>query len=223
MNSCKRTQKLLPAYYYKELPGEETRLVKEHLASCGTCALRFEEMEPMLNLVKKQLKQPPEDLLDTYMSELNEKLEQRIAKRSTLLSFIDGVRFFLSENRVRTGVASAAIIVVIFSLFFFQDSNKIGFGLLQSPEKLTNELVLMELVGEGEDIISDTEEVILTEMELLAEAEISAASTPEETEIKNINDELKLLESLGENEELWIEGWEDTLIDELLDIDANLS
>lgn len=221
MNNCKRIQKLLPAYYYNELGREDACLVKEHLESCDRCAPQFEKMESMLDLVSKtQLKHPPNNLLDAYMSELNEKMERRVAGRSQSFSFIDAVRHFLLQSRVRTGVAAATVIVILFGLFFFHDSNKIGFGLLQSPQKLTDELALMELVGEEEDIISDTEEVLLTEMILLAE--LTTTSTPEETEIEDIEDELELLESLGEDEELWIEGEEDVL-DELLDLDELVS
>ncbi|MBW2646115.1 MAG: zf-HC2 domain-containing protein [Deltaproteobacteria bacterium] len=204
MKDCKKIQKLLPAYYYKELGGEDTRFVKDHLAACKTCTLRFENMEGILDLVgKKELKRPPAEALDTYMSELNEKIVRRIAEQSTPFSFIDAARTFLLGSRVRTGVASAAVIVILFGLFFFHDSNKIGFGPLRSPAMLTNELTLMELLNE-EDIVSDTDEFILAEMELLEDAEITPASTSEETEIENIEDELKLLESLDEDVELWI-------------------
>ncbi len=217
MKDCKKIQKLLPAYYYNELCEEDAGLVKEHLASCNTCAFRFEKIESMLDLVgKRQLKHPPDDLLDTYVYELNEKIEQRSAGRSTLFSFIDAVRLFLLQSKVRIGVASAAVIVILFSLFFFHDSKKIGSGLLQSPAMLTNELTLMELLDEGEDIISDTDELILAEVELLEDADITPASTLEETGVENIEDELKLLESLDEDVELWIEDEEDVFIDELL-------
>ncbi len=217
MKDCKKIQKLLPAYYYKELGREDGRLVEDHLATCNKCALRFEKIESMLDLVgKRQLNPPPDDLLDTYMSELNEKIERRITEQSTPFSFIDAARIFLLGSRVRTGVASAAVIVILAGLFFFHDSNKIGSGLLQSPAMLTNELTLMALLDEGGDVISDTDELILAEMELLEDAETTPASTLEETEIENIEDELKLLESLGEDVELWIEDEEDVFIDELL-------
>lgn len=217
MKDCKKIQKLLPAYYYKELGREDARLVKEHLASCKTCVLRFENMEGILDLVgKKELKRSPAEALDTYMSELNEKIGRRITEQSTPFSFIDAARIFLLGSRVRMGVASATVIVILVGLFFFHDFNKIGSGLLQSPAMLTNELTLMALLDEGGDVISDTDELILAEMELLEDAETTPASTLEETEIENIEDELKLLESLGEDVELWIEDEEDIFIDELL-------
>ena len=88
--------------------------------------------------------------------------------------------------------------------------------MLRSPEQLTNELVLMELLDEGEDVISDTDEFLVAEMELLIDTEPAPASTLEETGAENIEDELKLLESLDEDVELLIENEEDVLIDEFL-------
>ncbi|MFH1672632.1 MAG: zf-HC2 domain-containing protein [Pseudomonadota bacterium] len=215
MKDCKKIQKLLPAYYYKELGGEDTRFVKDHLAACKTCTLRFENMEGILDLVgKKELKRPPAEALDTYMSELNEKIERRIAEQSTPFSFIDAARIFLLGSRVRIGVASAAVVAIVFSLLFLRNSYNIGLNMLRSPEQLTNELVLMELLDE--DVISDTDEFLVAEMELLIDTEPAPASTLEKTEAENIEDELKLLESLDEDVELLIENEEDVLIDELL-------
>jgi hypothetical protein len=217
MKNCKKIQKLLPAYYYKELGEEDTRFVKDHLAACKTCALRFENMEGILDLVgKKELKRPPAEALDTYMSELNEKIERRITGQSTPFSFIDAARIFLLGSRVRIGVASAAVVAIVFSFLFLRNSYNIGLNMLRSPEQLTNELVLMELLDEGEDVISDTDEFLVAEMELLIDTEPAPASTLEETEAENIEDELKLLESLDEDVELLIENEEDVLIDELL-------
>lgn len=214
MNNCKKIQKLLPAYHYKELSGEKTGAVKEHLASCDMCARRYEKMVSMLDMVgKKQPRDPPDDLLDTYISELNKKIDREITGRSAVWSFTDGLRLFLLGSRMRIGMASVALVVIVFSLFLLHDPYKIG--LSESSDKLAQEVALMEFIGEEEDSINDTEEAIFTEITLLAE--LDTTSTQEETETEDIEDELELLESLDEDEELWRNDLEeDVLIDELL-------
>lgn len=213
MKDCKKIQKLLPAYYYKELGGEDTRFVKDHLAACRTCALRFENMEGILDLVAtKELKRPPAEVLDTYLSELNEKIEWRITGQSTLFSLVATARIFLFGSRVRIGVAFAAVVAIVFSLLVLRNS----YNIWRSPEQLTNELVLMELLNEGEDVISDSDELILAEMEFLSDSETEPFPIVEENEDESIEDELQFLESLDEDWELLIENGEELLFEELL-------
>lgn len=87
MSNCHRMKSLLSAYIDREMTGEEAYLMREHISLCESCALEYEELRRVKQILAELPEvEPSDDFLDNTKTAVfaNEK-QKSISKRGLLI------------------------------------------------------------------------------------------------------------------------------------------
>lgn len=200
MNRCNFKEEEIIAYCYDELDASRRAQFKEHIVNCKSCIVKAEAFSKTINLVKQQkLKNIPQDILDTYLQDVKERLgiEEEISftqvplLREKVSSWVENLRFAFYPRFVPV-FAIACIVVFVFVMM--------QKGATDQVSLINQDIALLDSLGE------DVEEILLgsDEEKLAAAIEemdmIMLAQAEEEVELDEILREMELFYELGEED-----------------------
>lgn len=133
MRTCRAIKRKLVELYYKDLPLEEERDLKCHLAQCPRCQRAFERLERSLKLVNRIKDEPPQEFWEGYLPSLWEKIRRRERRKPKIA---------LSLNWGLAKVALSILLVIGVGTVLLQR------GAIFERTDLVEELLLMEELDE---------------------------------------------------------------------------
>ena len=118
--SCDSIAKLIPLYFYGELPPEEEDRVEAHLFECADCARAAERQRSLATALDQRRMEPPVDLLRECRFDLRAAIEggaPRLAKaeKSPWTLFLEAIGFTMNGVvRFRQPAGAVALLLVGF-------------------------------------------------------------------------------------------------------------
>ncbi|MFQ5638556.1 MAG: HEAT repeat domain-containing protein [bacterium] len=112
MKKSEHIEKLIPLYFYDELPDEAKNRFERHVSICDACHVRVEEFKDLQTLLEQKVSfEPTESLLEESRLKLRGRLqEQRAAIREP---WWERVSDFFLLNRLTVEFTGAAALVLL--------------------------------------------------------------------------------------------------------------
>jgi hypothetical protein len=132
--SCEWVAKLIPLYFYGELPPEEEERLKEHLHECGACGREIERQRQLAAALDRRRVEAPPALLEECRADLMAAVEggaplgvRRPAARGPWTLFLEALTgAFAGVSRFRRPVGVVALVALGFFAARFTASNPGG-------------------------------------------------------------------------------------------------
>jgi hypothetical protein len=112
MKDCKNYERLFEKALYDELTHTEEKIFMEHINSCSSCRLKFQELKETLTELKKyQRPEPDEDFMNSFWRTLQPKLA--VNGNTQKNPWAKLIYFFRSDFRWKYQLAGGIAILVI--------------------------------------------------------------------------------------------------------------
>lgn len=188
--SCQKIQKLLVDSLDESLNTEEVSWVRGHLDRCAFCSQKLRELKRLRELMSKTKWVPKEPFFETFRKELFEKIRRsRPSKEWVVIPF---------PQRRWKPLFVLVTLALILSLAFPVASKR--YQAFVMTEEVTELALMQEL--EGEVSLLELEDPEFLAEEIVMTDELLSLAQAETTEQVPLEEEIELLETLGEGEEL---------------------
>jgi hypothetical protein len=112
MKECRNYERLFEKALYNELTRTEENIFMEHLNSCSSCRMKFQELkETLIELKKYRRPEPDENFMNNFWRTLQPKLAVKKSAQKNLWS--DLIYFFRSDFKWKYQLAGGIALLVI--------------------------------------------------------------------------------------------------------------